>query len=121
MPQPGTGRPSPSADQAAGALKENDVPKTTIAVEILNHEYQVRCDEGDVNDLIASARQLDARMREVHDGGKVFGLDRITVIAALNIAHDNLRLRNQLDALDGEVSKLTSRVEGALTELQPDA
>ena len=96
------------------------MPKTTIAVEILDHEYQVRCDEGEVNDLIASARQLDARMRDVHDGGKVFGLDRIAVIAALNIAHDNLRLRNQLDALNGDLSKLTGRVEGALSELQPN-
>ena len=96
------------------------MPKTTIAVEILDHEYQVRCDEGEVNDLIASARQLDARMRDVHDGGKVFGLDRIAVITALNITHDNLGLRNQLDAVNGEVSKLTSRVEGALTELQPN-
>ena len=96
------------------------MPKTTIAVEILDHEYQVRCDEIEVNDLIASARDLDARMRDVHDGGKVFGLDRIAVIAALNIAHDNLRLRNQLDALVGDVATLTGRVEGALTELQPD-
>ena len=95
------------------------MPKTTIAVEILDHEYQVRCDEIEVNDLIASARSLDARMRDVHDGGKVFGLDRIAVIAALNIAHDNLRLRNQLDALTGDVAKLAGRVEGALTELQP--
>lgn len=94
------------------------MPKTTIAVEILDHEYQVRCDEGDANALIASARQLDARMRDVHDGGKVFGLGRIAVITALNIAHDNLRLRSRLDALDGDLSKLTSRVEGALTELK---
>ena len=94
------------------------MPKTTISVQILDHEYQVRCDEADVNDLIASARGLDERMREVHDGGKVFGLDRIAVIAALNIAHDNLRLRNQLDALNGDLSKLTVRVEGVLTELQ---
>ena len=93
--------------------------KTTIAVEILDHEYQVRCDEIEVNDLIASARDLDERMRDVHDGGKVFGLDRIAVIAALNIAHDNLRLRNQLEALNGDVAKLTGRVEGALEKLQP--
>jgi len=96
------------------------VPKTTIAVEILDHEYQVRCDEIEVNDLIASARHLDGRMRDVHDGGKVFGLDRIAVLAALNIAHDNLRLRNQLDALAADVAKLTGRVEGALSELQPN-
>lgn len=94
--------------------------KTTIAVEILDHEYQVRCDEIEVNDLIASAHHLDARMRDVHDAGKVFGLDRIAVIAALNIAHDNLRLRNQLEALNGDVAKLTGRVEGALAKLQPN-
>lgn len=94
--------------------------KTTIAVEILDHEYQVRCDEIEVNDLIASAHHLDERMRDVHDGGKVFGLDRIAVIAALNMAHDNLRLQKALDALNGDVAKLTDRVEGAITKLQPN-
>lgn len=96
------------------------MPKTTIAVQILDHEYQVRCDEVEVNDLITSAHHLDGRMREVHDGGKVFGLDRIAVIAALNIAHDNLRLRKALDAMNSDVATLTGRVEGALTKLQPD-
>ena len=96
------------------------MPKTTIAVDILDHEYQVRCDEIEVNDLIASAHHLDERMRDVLDAGKVFGLDRIAVIAALNIAHDNLRLQKALDAVNGDVTKLTGRVQGALTKLQPN-
>jgi cell division protein ZapA len=33
---------------------------------------------------------LDAKMRQVHDGGKVIGFERVAIIAALNIAHELL-------------------------------
>ena len=92
--------------------------KTTIAVRILDREYPVRCEDSEVSDLIASARELDAQMREAYGAGNSLGLDRIAVIAALNIAHENLRLRNRLAALDGDVAQLAERVEGALTGMR---
>ena len=100
---------------------EKGTVKTTIAVQILDHEYQVRCDRREVEDLMASAHELDARMREVRDGGTAFGPDRIAVIAALNIANDNLRLRTHLDALHDNVARLTGRVEDALHAIEPEA
>lgn len=36
---------------------------------------------------------LDAKMREVRDGGKAAGHERIAIIAALNITHELLTLR----------------------------
>lgn len=108
----------PTVEPSVGSDRETDVTKTTIAVQIVDHEYQVRCERGEVNDLIASAQELDARMREVRNGGTAFGLDRIAVIAALNIANDNLRLRQRLDALHDDVARLTGRVEDALHERQ---
>ena len=87
---------------------------TTIDVQILDTGYRVSCPEGDVAALRESARDLDERMRGVRAGGKVRGLDRIAVMAALNMAHDNLRLRDRIDAAGRDVAKLTERIERAL-------
>ena len=61
-------------------------------------------------------------MREIRDSGKVVGLDRIAVMAALNLANELLRLRNHGQKLDhdfgGRVRALRERVESALAEGQ---
>ena len=94
---------------------------TTITVQILDHDYQVRCGQGEVEDLMASAKELDARMRKARSDANVHGLDRIAVTAALNIAHDNLGLRKRLRAVDNDVGELTDRVAAALADLKSEA
>ena len=39
---------------------------------------------------MASVAYLDQKMREIKEGGKIAGTDRIAVMAALNIAHELL-------------------------------
>jgi cell division protein ZapA len=57
-------------------------------------------------------------MREIRDSGKVVGLDRIAVIAALNMANELLRLRKSDTNLESDVGGrlriLRERVESAL-------
>ena len=57
-------------------------------------------------------------MREIRDTGKVVGLDRIAVIAALNMANELIRFRNRDTNLDSDVGGrlriLRERVESAL-------
>ena len=59
-----------------------------VEVRILDREYLVACPEDERDDLIAAAKLLDKRMREVRDGNRLAGIDRIAVLAALNLAHD---------------------------------
>jgi len=59
-----------------------------VEVRILDREYLVACPEDERDDLVAAARLLDKRMREVRDGNRLAGIDRIAVLAALNLAHD---------------------------------
>ena len=61
-------------------------------------------------------------MREIRDTGKIVGLDRIAVMAALNIANDLLKLRvhgqgSQVE-LGQRVKVLRERVETALEKGQ---
>jgi cell division protein ZapA len=89
-----------------------------VSVRILEKEYHITCPVEERSDLLDSAEFLNRRMREIRDTGKVVGLDRIAVIAALNMANELLRLKNGDLNLESEVGGrlriLRERVESAL-------
>jgi cell division protein ZapA len=89
-----------------------------VSVRIMDKEYMVACPYEERSALLDAAEFLNTRMREIRDGGKVVGLDRIAVMAALNLAHEFLKLRDRESKLDSGVSHrvrgLRERVEGAL-------
>jgi len=93
-----------------------------VSIRILEKEYQIACAVEERADLLDSAELLNARMREIRDGGKVVGLDRIAVIAALNMANELIRLRSRDGHLESEVGTrlriLRERVESALEKGQ---
>ncbi|CAG1003518.1 Cell division protein ZapA [Burkholderiales bacterium] len=64
-----------------------------LDVSILGREYKVACKESERAELMQAVALLDARMREIRDTGKVAAIDRIAVMAALNLAHEVLRAR----------------------------
>jgi cell division protein ZapA len=77
-------------------------PPNTVTVNILDKEYQVACPEEQQAELIVSAKYLDKQMRAIRDTGKVIGLERIAVMAALNISYELLQASEQ----DGETAQL---------------
>jgi cell division protein ZapA len=93
-----------------------------VGVRILEKEYQVACPVEERADLLDSAEYLNAKMRDIREGGQVIGLDRIAVMAALNIANELLKLRQQGSTLESDVGvrlrHLRERVETALTQGQ---
>ncbi|HLZ96897.1 MAG TPA: cell division protein ZapA [Steroidobacteraceae bacterium] len=89
-----------------------------LSIRILEKEYHITCPIEERSDLLDSAEFLNAKMREIRDTGKVVGLDRIAVIAALNMANELLRFRNRDTNLESDVGGrlriLRERVESAL-------
>lgn len=67
----------------------------TVTVKILDKEYQVACPEEQQSELVVSAKYLDKQMRTIRESGKVIGLERIAVMAALNISHELLQASEQ--------------------------
>lgn len=67
----------------------------TLDVTVLGREYKVACRENERAELVEAVQFLDRRMREIRDAGKVSGVERIAVMAALNIAHDLLRMKRE--------------------------
>jgi len=65
----------------------------TLDVHLLGRDYKVACKENERADLMDAVAFLDQRMREIRGTGKTAGVDRIAVMAALNIANELLRER----------------------------
>jgi cell division protein ZapA len=91
-----------------------------VSVRILDKEYQVACPQDERTDLLDSAEILNAKMREIRDSGRVVGLDRIAVMAALNMAHELMHAQARDQMLEGDVSNrlklISDRVEVALSD-----
>lgn len=66
----------------------------TVYVKILDKDYQVACPSDERNALTQSAHILDERMRMIKDAGSVIGLERIAVMAALNLSHELLQAQS---------------------------
>ncbi len=60
-------------------------------IHLLDKEYTVACPADEREGLLESARLLDAKMREIRNGGKVLGSERIVVMAALNVIFELLQ------------------------------
>lgn len=93
-----------------------------VSVRILEKEYQVACPASERTALLDSAEALNDRMREIRDSGKVVGLDRIAVMAALNMANELLQAREKGESLEHTVGNriklLSDRVETVLGNTQ---
>jgi len=93
----------------------------TVTVTILDKEYQVACPPDQQQSLVDAAKFLDTQMRKIRGNGKVVGLERIAVMAALNIAHElrNPSKTQEVSVVGGEqVKRLNNKVDNALVRLQ---
>ena len=88
----------------------------TIEVSILGRSYKIACKEGERDALMEAVAYLDGKMGEIKNTGKVSGVDRIAVMAALNIAHEFLstKLGNGFDI--GQARRRISLIEAKLDE-----
>lgn len=98
-------------------------PAHTVTVKILEKEYQVACPEDQEAELVVSAKYLDKQMRSIRDSGKVIGLERIAVMAALNISYELLQASEHggaaATASPGEaVNRLSRKLDDALYQLR---
>ena len=88
-----------------------------VNIRILDKDYRIACEQEEQEGLIASARMLDGRMREIRQTGRVIGSDRIAVLAALNIAHELIQLqRRGAGGEDAETARRLQRLDERVAE-----
>ena len=95
----------------------------SVAVEvyILDKTYKIACSLEERDELLASAGVLNEKMREIRGSGKVIGVDRVAIMAGLNIAHDYLKLTNSGGSgpppskqIEKRIAALSDKVASAL-------
>ena len=93
----------------------------TVTVKILDKDYQVACPEDQETELATSAKYLDKQMRKIRDTGKVIGVERIAVMAALNISYELLQAAGTGDGgkpAGDAVKRLHRKLDEALYDLR---
>jgi cell division protein ZapA len=87
-----------------------------IDINILGREFRVACPEDEQETLLSAATYLDKKMREIRDQGKVIGVERIAVMAALNMAYELLstQLGGGFDMI--EIKRRMSSMEALMDE-----
>lgn len=76
-----------------------------VSVHILDREYTVGVVPDERSSLMAAAKLLDSRMREVRGSNRMAAVDRVAVLAALNLAHELQQLRDEQQARSREVER----------------
>jgi cell division protein ZapA len=79
----------------------------TLDINLLGRDYKVACKEHERAELMSAVAYLDAQMREIRGSGKIAGVDRIAVMAALNITNELLRERKAPPPRAEEASEAT--------------
>ena len=90
-----------------------------VSVKILEKEYQLSGLASERKALLESAEALNKKMREIRESGKVVGLDRIAVMAALNLAHDLIRTEHSARK-DGAATVLLTSLDSNFHAVRED-
>ena len=93
---------------------------STVTVNIMDREFRVNCDQSEQQNLVDSATSLDQRMREIRETGRVIGVDRIAIMAALNLASELLSTEGNsgemVDSVNDAIERMQGKIEASLNE-----
>ncbi len=96
-------------------MNSNRLP---VTVSILDKEYRISCLPEERESLLQAAAYVDGQMREIRQGGRIIGSERIAVMTALNIANDLLLSQKTKDegteSITRRIKNLQDKIEIAL-------
>jgi cell division protein ZapA len=64
-----------------------------LQISIMGREFRVACEPDEEKALLEAVDYLNGKMEEIKEQGKITGLDRIAIMAALNISHEFMTAR----------------------------
>lgn len=92
----------------------------TVNVRILDRDYLVGCPPGEQDALHAAARLLDRRLRDLREHARSATLERLAVMVALNLAHEQQQHKTRADSVSGDVGQELSRLIRRLDSVVAD-
>lgn len=91
-----------------------------LQINIMGREFRVACPEDEQKGLLDAVDYLNRKMQEARDHGKVIGLERIAIMAALNIAHEYLSTRVggafDMAEIQRRMTRMEATIEQAMSE-----
>jgi cell division protein ZapA len=88
-----------------------------VNIRILDREYTVGVDPEQRDSLLAAARMLEGKMREVRGSNRMAAVDRVAVLAALNLAHELELMRNEQSSREREIVRTLAEMNRKLDAL----
>jgi len=92
----------------------------TLEIKLLDRELRVACPEEERGELLEAVALLDKRMRDIRDAGKIASVERIALMAALNITHELLGMKvgRGIDLADFKrrMSSMQTAIDEALAD-----
>jgi len=86
-----------------------------VTIKLLGKEFVVGCPAENEADLVASANHLNEKMQEIRDSGKILGMERIAVMAALNISNELLSGKvEQREKMEDTMLRLSEKINKSL-------
>ncbi|HET7656210.1 MAG TPA: cell division protein ZapA [Luteimonas sp.] len=85
-----------------------------VSIRLLDREYTVGVEPSGRESLIAAARVLEDKMREIRGGNRMAAVDRVAVLAALNLAHELQQLREENASRERELARLVDGLQRRL-------
>lgn len=89
-----------------------------VYIKILDKDYQIACPPKERDALTLAAQELDERMRVIRNTGSIIGLERIAVMAALNLCHElqKTNAASNPEILEANLQRLSDKLEAALED-----
>lgn len=91
-----------------------------LQINIMGREFRVACQESEQKGLLEAVEYLNRKMLEIRDNGKVIGIERIAIMAALNIAHEFLATKVGGGFDIAEIKRRIASMETALDQAISD-
>ena len=85
-----------------------------VSVRILDREYTVGVEPDERDSLIAAPRVLEQRMRDVRGANRMAAIDRVAVLAALNLAHELQQLLDENRRRERELARTLDTLQRKL-------
>ena len=89
-----------------------------LKVSILGREYFIACSNNEQEAVSKAATYLDRKMREIQSSGRVVGVERCAIMAALNVTHQLLKLEKEIDDHDSVSGDIERRLESITRKIE---
>ena len=82
-----------------------------ITVRILDREYQFAATDEERGSLLSAADFLDTTMRTIKKGNSTLSPEKVSIMAALNISHEMMQLKQAHQKLNSLKDSLQNAIE----------